>query len=170
MKFKGKVILITSADSDIGLATAEYFAKEDSLLALVGLNEMVFDKLLKKLKVLHIKNEPLIIFANFTTDCERIIGQTIDTYGHLNILINGSGIGIVGSILELNMDDYDMVMSTNLRGIIEMTKQAIPHLQETKGTIINVSSICSGRPFEGFLAYCISKAALDQFTKCMFFS
>lgn len=166
MKFKDKVILITGGDSDLFIATAIYFAKEGALLALVGQNKTELYKISTKIKVLCIEKEPLIIVEKYS-ECERIIGQTIHKYGHLDILINGSGVGIVGSIMDLNMDDYDRVMSTNLRGVIEMTKYAIPHFTKSKGTIINVSSICSTKPFAGFLAYCMSKAALDQFTKCM---
>ncbi|XP_055317677.1 uncharacterized oxidoreductase SERP2049-like [Sitodiplosis mosellana] len=166
MKFKEKVVLITGADSALGRACAEFFGSEGALLALVGQNEKEFVGLLKRIKVLCIQNKPHIILANFAIESERIMGETIDTYGHLDILINGSGTVIIGTITDLNMDDYDMVMLSNLRGVIEMTKQAIPHLIKTKGNIINVSSICSDRQFGGFLAYSVSKAALDQFTKC----
>lgn len=167
MKFMDMVVLINRADSVLGIACAEHFSSEGALLVLVGQNKKELDRLLEKSKVLSIQNIPHIILSNFVVDSERIVSETIEKFKRLDILINGSGIGLVGSIIELNMDDFDLIMLSNLRGVIEMTKYAIPHLIESRGTIINVSSICSARPFEGFLAYCVSKAALDQFTRCV---
>lgn len=54
----------------------------------------------------------------------------------------------------------------HLLGTFLVTQRAIPHLIASKGNVVNVSSVCGMRPFEGLLGYCMSKAALDQFTKC----
>lgn len=135
------------------------------MLALVGRNKSGFERLMKKFKAFHLRNKPLIMFKN-DVGAESVISETINTYGHLDVLINSSGAGTVGSIEDLNMEDFDKVMSRNLRDVVEIVKCAVPYLSVTKGTIVNVSSSCSTRPFEGFLAYCMSKACLDQFTKC----
>lgn len=58
-------------------------------------------------------------------------------------------------------------MATNLRAPFQITQLAVPHLMESKGNIVNVSSVAGILAFENFLTYCISKAALDQFTKCV---
>lgn len=58
-------------------------------------------------------------------------------------------------------------MATNLRAAFQITQLAIPHLIQSKGNIVNVSSVAGMLAFEDFLAYSISKAAMDQFTKCV---
>jgi NAD(P)-dependent dehydrogenase (short-subunit alcohol dehydrogenase family) len=72
-----------------------------------------------------------------------------------------------GSILTMKMDDYDTSMDTNVKSIINLTQLCVPHLINTKGSIVNVSSVTGTRSFPNVLPYCISKAALDQFTKCI---
>lgn len=114
MSFEDKVVLITGASSGIGAALADYFAKHGALLALVGRNEKKFEKVLKKIKGSGVSNEPLVIIADVSVDSERIMTETIDKYGRLNILINNAGFNIRGSIETLKMDDYDAIMSTNV--------------------------------------------------------
>lgn len=167
MSFEGKVILISGASSGIGAACAEYFAKEGAKLALIGRNPDKFQQLVEKFAENGIEDEPLIIYADVTQDTERIINETIDKYDHLDILINNVGFMISGSIENLTMEDYDAQMATNLRSIFELTKLAIPCLFETKGNIINVSSVFGTRPYPESIAYSMSKAALDHFTKCL---
>lgn len=65
------------------------------------------------------------------------------------------------------MEQYDRVMNTNMRSIYHLSMLAVPHLVATKGSIINVSSVNGIRSFAGVLSYNISKAALDQFTRCV---
>jgi NAD(P)-dependent dehydrogenase (short-subunit alcohol dehydrogenase family) len=70
-----------------------------------------------------------------------------------------------GTIETLKLDDYDQVMNVNVRSIIQLTQLCVPHLIKSKGNIVNVSSVSGSRSFANILAYGMSKAALDQFTK-----
>lgn len=76
-------------------------------------------------------------------------------------------IGIIetGSIENTNLAQYDRLMNTNVRSVYQLTNLAVPHLIATKGNIVNVSSVNGIRAFSGVLAYCMSKAAVDQFTR-----
>lgn len=167
MSFEGKVILITGASGGIGAACAEYFAKEGALLALVGRNADKFQQLVEKFAENGIEVEPLIIYADVTEDAERILNETVDKYGRLDILINIAGSMVPGSIENVTMDDFDATMAVNVRAIFELTRLAIPSLIETKGCILNTSSVCGLRPFPELITYSIAKAALDQLTKCL---
>lgn len=164
MSFQGKVILITGASSGIGAACAEYFAKEGAALALVGRNVERCAKIDEKLRKSGTK--PLIIVADISVDSKRIVDETIEMYGRLDILINCAAFSIPGTVENTRIEDFDAVMSTNVRGTFLLTQYAVPHLIETKGNIVNVSSVVGLRAFAGVLAYCMSKAALDQFTRC----
>jgi len=166
MSFDGKVVLITGASSGIGAECAEYFAKEGALLALVGRNAENAVNVSRKIQQGGAKAVPLVILADISIDSKRIINETIGKYGRLDILINNAAFSIPGTIENTRIEDFDSVMGTNVRGTLLLTQLAVPYLIASKGNIVNVSSIVGLRAFEGLLAYCMSKAALDQFTRC----
>lgn len=158
MPFIGKSILITGASSGIGAACAEYFAKKGALLALVGRNAEKFEQVLDKIKKSGVELEPLVILADVTVDAERIIHETIEKYGQLDVLINNAGFTKYSTIETLNMDEYDSIMATNARAVVQLSQLAIPHLIETKGNIVNVSSVAGIIPIPVCIAYGIEKA------------
>lgn len=163
MSFTGKVVLITGASSGIGAGTAEHLSKLGASLALVGRNENNLSEVIKKCT----GSATLAIVADVNTDAKKIIDQTIAHFGRLDVLVNNAGVGVKSSIESKTMEPYDHVMTTNLRSVFELTTYAVPHLVETKGNIVNVSSTAGLRAFPIILTYCMSKAALDQFTKCV---
>ena len=81
------------------------------------------------------------------------------------ILINSAGIIASGSIEDTSMEEYDEMMDINLRSVFHLIQLAIPHLEVRNGNIVNVSSITGTRVFPGIIAYCISKAGVDQLTR-----
>jgi NAD(P)-dependent dehydrogenase (short-subunit alcohol dehydrogenase family) len=81
--------------------------------------------------------------------------------------VNNAGIYKGASLETLDLSDFDSIMSTNVRSIIVLTKLCLPYLIAQKGSIINNSSINGTCSMAGVLAYSMSKAALDQFTKCL---
>lgn len=166
MSFNGKVILIIGFNSRVGALAAEYFAKEMAKLALVSLNEDRFHSVLESIKEIGVKTEPLFITGDVTKDSKRIIDETIKKYGRLDILFNNAGFTMPASIQNLKIEDYDSMMARNVRGLIELTSHALPYLISSKGNVINNASFSNFVPIDKLFFYCISKAALDQFTKC----
>merc|ERR1711994_568075 len=77
------------------------------------------------------------------------------------------GVLEMGNIENTTLDQYDRVMNVNVRAIYQLTMLATPELVKTKGNVVNISSVNGIRSFPGVLAYNISKAALDQFTRCV---
>lgn len=80
--------------------------------------------------------------------------------------MNNAGIVIQDNVSDINLSEFDRIFDTNVRSIIALTKLCVPHLEKTKGNIVNVSSIAGLKAVQNVLTYCMSKAALDQFTKC----
>ncbi|XP_018802429.1 PREDICTED: uncharacterized protein LOC108977273 [Bactrocera latifrons] len=167
MSLAGKVVIVTGASSGIGAATAEEFAKQGSKVVLTGRNEANLKATEAACKAANSKVELLLITADVTTAAEKIIKGTIDKFGQLDVLVNNAGYGEMGSILDINVDQFDRVMNTNLRSVFLLTKYAAPHLVKTQGNIVNVSSLAGLRSFPFSSVYCTSKAALDQFTRCI---
>ncbi|MBA3632190.1 MAG: SDR family oxidoreductase [Acidobacteria bacterium] len=84
----------------------------------------------------------------------------------MDVLVNAAGIILNGSIGNTTLDDWDKMMDINLHTVFNIMQKSVPHLEKTKGNIINVSSVAGLRAFPNVLAYCVSKAAVDQLTRC----
>lgn len=168
--FSGKVVIITGASSGIGAATAIEFSKLNANLVLTGRNKENLEFVSEQCsKISPDQLVPLIIIAdmNKETDIENIIKSTVNKFQKIDVLVNNAGILESGSIENTSLEQYDRVMNTNVRGPYHLTMLAAPHLIETKGNIVNVSSVTGLRAFPNVLAYCMSKSSLDQFTKCV---
>ncbi|XP_043284293.1 3-oxoacyl-[acyl-carrier-protein] reductase FabG-like isoform X1 [Venturia canescens] len=165
MALSGKVVLITGASSGIGAATAIHMSSLGALLSITGRNV----ENLKKVSDQCTGPKPFIVAGELTNekDTENILKSTIDHYGKLNVLVNNAGTLENGSIENTSLEQFDRVFNLNVRSMYHLTMLAVPHLVETKGSIVNVSSVNGLRSFPGVLAYCMSKAAVDQFTRCV---
>ncbi|XP_034026800.1 3-oxoacyl-[acyl-carrier-protein] reductase FabG-like [Thalassophryne amazonica] len=165
---KGKVALITGASSGIGAGTSVLFAKLGALLALNGRNENNLNKVAQECTSCGAA-ELLLVPGDLTDEntVKGIVEKTVAHYGRLDILVNNAGILIMSGIETLDLSQFDKIMNINLRSVYQLTQLCVPHLIKTKGSIVNVSSVCGRRAFSGVLTYCMSKAALDQFTCCV---
>ncbi|XP_015764258.1 PREDICTED: 3-oxoacyl-[acyl-carrier-protein] reductase FabG-like, partial [Acropora digitifera] len=99
-------------------------------------------------------------------DVKALLDAAIKHFGKLDILVNNAGIVGKGTIENTSLEDFDKVMNINMRSVFYLTSLAVPYLTETKGCVVNVSSVTGLRSFPGVLAYCMSKAAVDQLTRC----
>lgn len=164
MEFNEKVIIITGASSGIGADTAIHLAKLGASVSIVGRNQERLNKVADEIQKLGFSVLPII--ADVTKDCQRIIDETIAHYGRLDVLVNNAGIQQEVSIMDATITQYDQIFNTNVRSVIELCKLCVPHLERTKGCIVNVSSICGMVPVYSSTFYSMSKSALDQFTQC----
>ncbi|XP_034835617.1 meso-2,3-butanediol dehydrogenase-like [Maniola hyperantus] len=166
MGFKNKVVIVTGASSGIGASVAIAFSAAGAKVVMVGRNETKLKKVAAQC------NKPLVIIADVTKDddVKRIMDETIKKFGQLDILINNAGLSRVGNIMEADnmMKSYDIIMNTNVRGLVHITSLAAPHLAKTKGNIVNISSVAAliTPTFKGTTNYYISKAAVNHFGAC----
>ncbi|XP_005183908.1 3-oxoacyl-[acyl-carrier-protein] reductase FabG [Musca domestica] len=167
MDFTGKVALITGASSGIGAATAETLAKYGANVAIVGRNAGNLKETEKKCKAANANIVCLPIIADVTTDAEKIVNEVIGKFQRLDVLVNNAGILAMGGLMDIDIEQFDNVLNTNVRAVFTLSKLSVPYLINTQGNIVNVSSVAGLRSFPGALSYGVSKAALDQFTKCL---
>lgn len=168
MNFDGRSILITGGSSGIGADAARHLAGLGAQVAIVGRHEGRLDEVVEQIKNLGAPT-PLKIVADITKDAERIVNETINHFGKIDVLVNNGGFAIFDTLPGIKLFEFDRVFDTNVRSIITLTKLCIPHLEATKGNIVNVSSTAGIYPIPHLTSYCISKAALNQFTKCAAF-
>lgn len=135
-------------------------------MSIVGRNQKRLNEVAEQIIIQADSPKPLPIVADITHDAQRIIDETVNHFGQIDVLVNNAGIFRADSVHEFNVTEYDNVMETNLKSAIILTNLAVPYLEKTKGNIINVSSDAGLTAYGTYLSYCISKAGLDQFTKC----
>ncbi|XP_055923281.1 3-oxoacyl-[acyl-carrier-protein] reductase FabG-like [Eupeodes corollae] len=167
MKLDGKVAIITGASSGIGAETCKHFVIAGAHVAAVGRNLANLKQTAEACAKANPSSKCLLIQADITKDTQKIVNETIAEFGKIDILVNNAGITANGSILEADLQQLDNIFDTNFRSVFQLTKLVVPHLIKSKGNVVNVSSVAGLRSFPNFLSYCISKAALDQFTKCV---
>jgi len=168
-KLSKKVALITGASSGIGAATAVLFARLGAKLSLAGRNEANLKRIGDECNhPLSADERPLIVTGDMTveSDVKRLVDTTIEKFGCLDILVNSAGVMEFGTIETTSMEQFDRVMNANVRSVYQLTMICVPYLVQTKGNIVNVSSICGTRSCAGLLSYSMSKSAIDQLTRC----
>lgn len=160
------VALVTGASSGIGRATALRFAQYGIDTTLVSrdreaLNEVAW-------KITSMKREAMVVPADLSKeeDAQLCIQETIGRFGRLDILVNAAGVIGSGTVASTTLETWDMMLNINLRSVFYLMQLAIPHLEKTKGSIVNVSSVTGLRSFPGIVSYCVSKAGVDQLTRC----
>jgi len=164
--FAEKVVLVTGATSGIGHAVAVKFAEAAARVVALGRNQAALREVESAVK--NAGGEPLTLTVDVTDSeqSQRAIDETIDRFGRLDVLVNAAGHISAGSIENTSLAAWDAMMNVNLRAVFQLMQMAAPHLIETKGNIVSVSSVTGLRSFPGVLAYCVSKAGVDQLTRC----
>lgn len=163
---KDKVAIVTGASSGIGKATSMVFAKNGMKVIAVGRSEAELNKL--RDEAAEAEGSIKIHLADVTNDSQtdRLISEAIQHFDGIDVLVNAAGILKTGSIENTTADDWDKMLNINLRSVFILMQKCVPYLVKSKGNIVNVSSVTGPRSFPNVLAYCVSKAGVDQLTRC----
>lgn len=164
----GKVALITGGASGIGRATALLFAREGAAVAVVDVNESEGKAVVQAI----IDEGGQAIFMRCdvarAADCQLAVRQSVEKLGKLDILFNNAGIIRRASVVDTSEEEWDLVMTTNVKSVFLLSKYAIPIMSEAGGgVIINNASgwgLVGGRDAA---SYCASKGAVVLLTKAM---
>ena len=166
MEFAQKVIFVTGATSGIGRAVALRFAENQAHVVALGRNSKVLREIEETIG--KAGGKPMTIAADVTneSEMETAISRAIEHFGRLDVVVNAAGHISNGTIENTSLAAWDAMMSVNLRAVFHLMQLATPHLIKTKGNVVNISSVTGLRSFPGVLAYCVSKAGVDQLTRC----
>lgn len=157
---------MTGASSGIGRAAALRFGREGASLLLVGRDEAALGEVAAAVEHEGGRAAPFAADVTAADAPSRIVTAALDTFGGLTALVNAAGIIGSGSIETTTDEQWDTMMDINSRAPFRLMRAAVPALVQSKGSIVNVSSVTGLRSFPGVLAYCVSKSAIDQLTRC----
>ncbi|MFB6456192.1 glucose 1-dehydrogenase [Chitinophaga sp. Hz27] len=166
--FNNKVVLITGGSTGIGLATALAFAERGAKLMIAGRN------VVRGRAAIHLIQQRTSSATFIPTDVtqeedvKHLITQTISLYGQLDIAINNAGVDQdPGDSSTQTQEDYHRIMDTNVKGTWLCLKHQLPALLQTKGCIVNATSIAGMVGFPGAAIYAASKHAIIGLTKSL---
>jgi NAD(P)-dependent dehydrogenase (short-subunit alcohol dehydrogenase family) len=161
-----KVAIVTGATSGIGRATARLFALNGAKVVAVGRNETELGHLKEEARDAGGEIRSQLAELTEFSQVDRFVNDTIEHFGKLDILVNAAGMIKNGSIEDTTLDQWDKMLNINLRSVFYLIQKCVPFLEQSKGNIVNVSSVTGPRAFPNVLAYCVSKAGIDQLTRC----
>ncbi|MFN2577052.1 MAG: SDR family oxidoreductase [Pyrinomonadaceae bacterium] len=165
-KSQRRVVMVTGATSGLGRAVARRFASSSDRVIAIGRDREALTEV--EADIVGSGGECSTVRLDVTDDAEvsRAFESGIVESNGLDVLVNAAGHISSGSIENTSLAAWDAMMNVNLRAVFHLMQLASPHLIKTKGNIVNISSVTGLRSFPGVLAYCVSKAGLDQLTRC----
>lgn len=161
-----KGVLITGGTSGIGLAAARMFLAAGAKVVITGRNEERGKAALQSLdafdRAFFVPSD-----VRLSADCDKLAQKAKGIMGRLDVLVNSAGIYREESAESLSETSYAEIMDTNVKGIMFMTRAALPFLRETKGNIINVASDAGLHGNYLCSLYCASKGAVILYTRAL---
>lgn len=157
------VAIVTGASSGIGAATAIAFAEADWEVMAAGRDEGRLEEVADVSDNIAIWSGDL----SESDDCDELIADTIDEFGHIDCLVNCAGIIVRANIADTDDDEWRQTMAINLDAPFFLSRAALPHLLRSTGSIINIASDWGLKGGQRAAAYCASKGAIVQLTRAM---
>lgn len=162
--FDGRRALVTGATSGIGRAAARLLHARGATVLATGRNASALTPADGG------EDDRWHTAAGDLTDVtfrEQLVATARDRLGGLDVLVNAAGIYEPGTWETTDLAAWDRMLDVNLRALFDLTRRVIPLVRAARGVIVNVSSVTGTRAFPGVLAYCVSKAGVDQLTRCL---
>jgi NAD(P)-dependent dehydrogenase (short-subunit alcohol dehydrogenase family) len=159
--FEDQVVLVTGGSTGIGAAVARQLAQAGARVVITGRHEAA----LKASAARHPAIAYLVADIAQPADVARSLDEVKTRFGRLDVLINNAGILEMVALADASSAHVRRTFQTNVEGLIETTRAALPLLRKAKGAIINVATIVADQPFANMSVYCASKAAVLALTR-----
>ena len=164
-----KVAIVTGGTRGIGFEVVRTFLENGASVALLGSKEESVTKAINKLKEEN-GNYPVIgFYPDLASEKEvkEVFNKVANEFGHIDILVNNAGLSSSTKIEDYTIEEYDKIANVNMKGVFICSKEIVPYLKETKGNIINISSMVSIYGQSAGCVYPMSKFAVNGLTKSL---
>jgi NAD(P)-dependent dehydrogenase (short-subunit alcohol dehydrogenase family) len=164
---KGKAALVTGAASGLGRATAMKLAQAGADLCLVDVNAAGLEETAQRARSLGVRVLVRATDLSLRENCTAAVAATVKEFGRIDALCNVAGIIVMCNAHEMSAVDFDRTIAVNLSAPFNLTQAAIPHLLQVNGAVVNVTSSAAFIGEAYAVAYCATKAGLNQMTKAL---
>jgi NAD(P)-dependent dehydrogenase (short-subunit alcohol dehydrogenase family) len=158
--------IVTGASSGIGRAVAKRLAADGFHVLAVGRDERALDDVCREIAADAGRAARLTADVTSPEAPAAIVNHALAALGGIDAVVNAAGVIASGGVTETTDDGWDQMMDVNVRAPFRLIRQAAAALAERRGAVVNVSSVAGPRAFPGLTSYCVSKAAVDQLTRC----
>ena len=168
--FCDQVAIVTGGGTGIGRAFAEGLAAADLRVVIASRRPEVLDRTAAEsnAKFGAERVVPYVFDIRSQAQIESLVGQIVDKWGSVDVLINNSGLAVPQTVDQITEDGWDQVMETNLRGVMQMVRAVLPHMiRNDFGDIINVSSQAGKHGYADVPSYCASKFGLLGYAEAL---
>lgn len=166
MELKGQVVMITGGARGIGKAIAEKFAAKGADLVIADVSLETADETAKELSQRGIRAKAAKLDVSKSAEVATVFEETVKDFGRVDILVNNAGITRDGLLLRMKEEDWDLVLSINLKGVFLCTKEAVKVMVKQRyGRIVNIASVVAFMGNPGQANYSASKAGIIGLTK-----
>lgn len=157
-----KIVLITGATSGIGLACAKKFAENGDKLILTGRNARRLAEIKQEITAKGTEVITLVYDVRDSAASKSAFEELPDDWQAIDVLVNNAGLALgLEAEYEVNPDDWDTMIDTNIKGLLTMTRLVVPGMVErNSGHIINIGSVAGDAAYKGGSVYCATKAAV----------
>ena len=159
--FEGKIVLVTGGSTGIGAAAALSFAESGARVLVTGRHEPT----LKASAARHANLDYVVADIAEAAGVERSIDAVRRRFDRLDVLVNNAGIAEIAGLSDASRDHVRRIWQTNVDGLIETTRLALPWLKKSKGTIVNLATTVADEPMANMSVYSASKAAVLALTR-----
>ena len=169
IEMNGKIVLVTGAAQGIGYGIARAFLEARAKVALCDRNAEALKEAAEGLAAVRPKTEMATVVADVSSsqDVQRMVAETVERFGSIDILFNNAGFGGMGYFWETSPEEWNAIVTTNLGGTFLCSREVARRMLEkkTRGRIINIASTNSLIPSTGIAAYCAAKGGILMFTR-----
>ena len=163
--WQDKVVLVTGGSNGLGRVIAETFAAAGAKLAIVGLEAADVEKTAQEMKDLKCEVLPIVADVTNAIDAQRIVDETVNHFGGLDVLVNAAGQTHRGYLMKTPLKEFQDLWNLNVMGTIACTQAAYTHLVERNGYVVNIGSLAAKSAARWVGAYPVTKHAVAAFSQ-----